>query len=176
MKLIILDRDGVINHDSLEYIKSPDEWKPIPGSLEAIARLTKLDYTIAVATNQSGIARGLYDEATLGAIHEKMHRYVNQHGGAIDKIWYCPHMPDSGCYCRKPAPGMLESIKKHYALDNLNDVYFIGDRITDIEVAKTVGAKPLLIKSSMTNFDLLASHGDVCMYASLKDAVAMITK
>ena len=110
MKLVILDRDGVINHDSASYIKSPDEWKPIPGSLEAIARLTQSGYSVVVATNQSGIGRGLFEMATLNAIHDKMHRALAQLGGRIDALFYCPHAADAKCDCRKPKPGMIEEI------------------------------------------------------------------
>ena len=106
-KLIVLDRDGVINHDSDQFIKSPDEWRPIPGSLEAIARLNHAGYRVVVATNQSGIGRGLFDMATLNAIHEKMHRALAQVGGRVDAIFFCPHTADSSCECRKPKPGML---------------------------------------------------------------------
>src|SRR5689334_22262237 len=105
-KLIILDRDGVINYDSPYYIKTPEEWQPIPGSLEAIALLKQADYTVVVATNQSGLARGLYDEPLLTAIHEKMLNACKAFGGTIDKIYYCPHHPDEHCFCRKPKPGM----------------------------------------------------------------------
>ena len=118
MKLIILDRDGVINHGSEHYIKTPDEWLPIAGSLTAIAELKQAGFTIAVATNQSGIARGLYDEAILTAIHDKMQQQVAAHGGHIDKIVHCPHMPDAGCACRKPQPGLdlteFQMYKRHW--------------------------------------------------------------
>jgi len=107
MKLIILDRDGVINLDSDHFIKSPDEWKPIPGSLEAIARLNQAGYRVAVATNQSGVGRGLFDMAMLNAIHTKMHKELAQAGGRIDALFYCPHAADSKCACRKPLPGMF---------------------------------------------------------------------
>ena len=106
-KLIVLDRDGVINHDSDQFIKSPEEWKPIPGSLEAIARLHHAGYRVVVATNQSGLGRGLFDMGILNAIHEKMHRAVALAGGRIDAVFYCPHSADSQCECRKPRPGML---------------------------------------------------------------------
>ena len=112
MKLVILDRDGVINHDSDQFIKGPEEWKPIPGSLEAIARLTQADYRVVVATNQSGIGRGLFDTATLNAIHDKMHEMVGQVGGRIDAIFFCPHTAESDSPCRKPKPGMLVEIER----------------------------------------------------------------
>lgn len=166
MKLIILDRDGVINHDSLEYIKSPREWQPIAGSLKAIARLTDAGYTLAVATNQSGIARGYYDESILVDIHAKMRQLVAQAGGVIDSIWHCPHMPDSGCDCRKPAPGLLLSIARHYQVD-LEHTYFVGDRDTDIKAAHAVSARAVLIDSPMTDYAALPQGGGYLHYASL---------
>ena len=117
MKLIILDRDGVINFDSDQFIKSPDEWKPIPGSLEAIGRLTREGWRVVVATNQSGLARGLFEMATLNAIHGKMHRAVAQAGGRIEAIFYCPHAADMNCGCRKPKPGLFTEIAARYARD-----------------------------------------------------------
>jgi D-glycero-D-manno-heptose 1,7-bisphosphate phosphatase len=174
MKLIILDRDGVINHDSFDYIKTPDEWLPITGSLDAIARLTQCGYTIAVATNQSGISRGLYDEAMLNRIHDKMRHLVALEGGSIDSIWHCPHLPDFGCICRKPSPGMLHSIAEHYSVNDLCDVNYIGDRVTDIQAAKRARAKPILIQSPMTDSDGLAEHGEVPCYRRLSDAVSVI--
>src|SRR5574341_2156791 len=117
MKLVVLDRDGTINHDSAQFIKSPAEWKPIRGSLEAIARLTHAGWRVVVATNQSGIARGLFDVATLNAIHDAMHRAAAQAGGRIDAIFFCPHAPEAGCECRKPKPGMLREIADRMNLD-----------------------------------------------------------
>src|SRR3970282_1187968 len=110
MKLVILDRDGVINYDSDAYIKNPDEWKPIPGSLEAVVRLNQAGYRVVLATNQSGIGRGLFEMATLNAIHEKLHRALGQLGGRIDAIFFCPHAQEDGCSCRKPKPGLFEQI------------------------------------------------------------------
>ena len=144
MKLVILDRDGTINEDSDNYIKSPLEWKPIPGSLEAIARLTQGGWRCVVATNQSGIARGLFDMATLNAIHAEMHRAVNQAGGRIEAIFFCPHAADSNCQCRKPKPGLLLEISKR--LDAaLAGVPMIGDSLRDLEAAAAAGAKPWLV-------------------------------
>ena len=117
MKLIILDRDGVINFDSDQFIKSPDEWKPIPGSLEAIARLTREGWRVVVATNQSGLARGLFEMATLNAIHAKMHKAVAQAGGRIEAVFYCPHAADMNCDCRKPKSGMFDEIAARYGSD-----------------------------------------------------------
>ena len=118
MKLVILDRDGVINYDSEHYIKSPAEWKPLPGSLEAIAKLTQAGYKVVVATNQSGIGRGLFDMDTLNAIHNKMHQAVKDLGGRIDAVFYCPHPADSSCNCRKPRPGMFERIGGCFNVDD----------------------------------------------------------
>ncbi len=145
-KLVILDRDGVINHDSSKFIKSPDEWKPIAGSLEAIAQLSQNGYRIAVATNQSGLARGLLDMATLNQIHDKMHKAVQATGGRIDAIFYCPHGPDDECECRKPKIGMLEEISKRYGAD-LNKVTAIGDSLRDIQAFASAGCKPILVKT-----------------------------
>ncbi|MEJ1364632.1 MAG: D-glycero-beta-D-manno-heptose 1,7-bisphosphate 7-phosphatase [Candidatus Sedimenticola sp. (ex Thyasira tokunagai)] len=146
MKLIILDRDGVINVDSDEYIKHPDEWQPIAGSLEAIAALNHAGYHIVVASNQSGIARGLFDIDTLNAIHQKMYRELEQVGGHIDAVFFCPHGPSDGCDCRKPKPGMLLEIGERLRCD-LREVYVIGDSLRDLEPAEAVGAKPLLLRT-----------------------------
>ena len=144
MKLVILDRDGTINQDSDNYIKSPLEWKPIPGSLEAIARLTQGGWRCVVATNQSGIARGLFDMATLNAIHAEMHRAVNQAGGRIEAIFFCPHAADSNCECRKPKPGLLLEISKRLDVE-LAGVPMVGDALRDLEAAVAAGAKPYLV-------------------------------
>ena len=144
MKLVILDRDGTINQDSDQYIKSPSEWKPIPGSLEAIARLTQRGWRCVVATNQSGIARGLFDMATLNAIHTEMHRAVAQAGGRIDAIFFCPHAADSNCECRKPKPGLLREIASRFDIE-LKGVPMIGDSLRDVEAAAAAGAQPYLV-------------------------------
>jgi D-glycero-D-manno-heptose 1,7-bisphosphate phosphatase len=144
MKLVILDRDGTINHDSDKYIKSPAEWKPIPGSLEAIARFTQNGWRIAVATNQSGIARGLFDMSTLNAIHAEMHRAAGQAGGRIDAIFFCPHAADSNCECRKPRPGLLLEIAARFGVE-LDNVPMIGDSMRDVSAAAAAGAQPWLV-------------------------------
>lgn len=144
MKLIILDRDGVINFDSAQFIKSPDEWKPIPGSLAAIARLNQSGYRVVVATNQSGVGRGLFEMDTLNAIHEKMHKALAQAGGRIDAIFFCPHTSADNCACRKPKPGMLHEISKRFNT-NLTGIPAIGDALRDLEAAVAVGAKPMLV-------------------------------
>jgi len=144
MKLVVLDRDGTINHDSDQYIKSPEEWKPIKGSLEAIARLTQDGWRVVVATNQSGIARGLFDFATLNAIHDTMHRAVAQAGGRIDAVFFCPHAADADCACRKPKPGMLHEIAERMNAD-LREVPVIGDSLRDLQAAASAGAQPILV-------------------------------
>lgn len=146
MKLLILDRDGVINQDSDAYIKSLDEWIPIPGSIEAIAQLSKAGWTVAVATNQSGIARGYYSLATLDAMHARLRELVAAQGGEVGLIVYCPHGPDDGCDCRKPRPGMLRTIANHYAVD-LAGVWFVGDSKGDLEAARAVDAQPVLVRT-----------------------------
>jgi D-glycero-D-manno-heptose 1,7-bisphosphate phosphatase len=146
MSYIILDRDGVINYDSIHYIKSPDEWLPIPGSLEAIAQLNRHGYRVLIATNQSGIARGYYDIDTLDAIHEKLTHELAAVGGYVEEIFFCPHHPDDRCQCRKPNPGMLFAIAEKYPV-NLTKTYFIGDSHVDIQAANAAGCQPILILS-----------------------------
>ena len=144
MKLVILDRDGVINHDSVNYIKSPEEWRPIPGSLEAIARLNHAGYQVVLATNQAGVGRGLFEVSTLNAIHDRMHRALAQIGGRIDAIFFCPHARDANCGCRKPKPGLLEEIARRFNVE-LHGVPSIGDSLRDLEAAAAVGAAPILV-------------------------------
>jgi len=150
MKLIILDRDGVINYDSEQFIKSPDEWKPIPGSLEAIARLNQNGYRVVVATNQSGIGRGLFDMPTLNAIHDKMHKSLAQVGGRIDAIFFCPHTSEADCSCRKPKSGMMLEISARYGV-GLADVPAVGDSLRDLEAAARLGANPYLVLTGKGN-------------------------
>jgi D-glycero-D-manno-heptose 1,7-bisphosphate phosphatase len=172
MKLVILDRDGVINHDSPSYIKSPDEWKPIARSLDAIARLAQADYRVVIATNQSGIGQGKFDMATLNAIHDKMHRAVGQAGGRIDAVFYCPHTMESNCGCRKPKPGLLEDIGRRFNT-SLADVPFIGDGLRDLLAAQAVGAQPILVltgKGARTQRDG-GLPPNTRVYADLADAV-----
>jgi D-glycero-D-manno-heptose 1,7-bisphosphate phosphatase len=144
MKLVILDRDGVINVDSPQFIKGPDEWKPIPGSLEAIARLNQAGYAVVVATNQSGIGRGLFDMATLNAINAKMHKALAQVGGRIEAIFYCPDTAESESAYRKPAPGMFLEISERFAMP-LEGVPAVGDSLRDLEAAAAAKAKPILV-------------------------------
>ncbi len=145
MKLIILDRDGVINFDSDQFIKSPEEWKPIPGSLEAIARMNQAGYRVVVATNQSGIGRGLFDMPMLNAIHGKMHKACALVGARIDAVFFCPHAAEARCQCRKPKSGMLEEIAARYNLGNLEHVPVVGDSLRDLQSAVPLGAKLCLV-------------------------------
>ena len=144
MKLAILDRDGVINYDSDHYIKSPAEWRPIPGSIEAIARLNQNGFRVAVATNQSGIGRGLFDMATLNAINDKMMELVFRKGGRIDALFFCPHTEVEQCGCRKPRTGMLEEIAARFHTE-LKGVPCIGDSLKDLQAAASVDAQPVLV-------------------------------
>lgn len=144
MKLIILDRDGVINHDSDAFIKTPAEWLPIDGSLDAIARLSRAGWRVVVASNQSGIARGLFTMDTLNAIHAKMHQAVIDAGGQIDAVFICPHGPDDGCTCRKPAPGMLHDIARRLDV-RLEGVPLVGDSLRDLQAGAQCGCAPWLV-------------------------------
>jgi D-glycero-D-manno-heptose 1,7-bisphosphate phosphatase len=144
MKLIVLDRDGTINVDSDQFIKSPAEWKPIRGSLEGIARLTQADWRIVVATNQSGLRAACFGIATLHAIHDAMHRAVAHAGGRIDAIFFCPHAEVDECQCRKPKPGLLLEIAGRMNVE-LSDVPVVGDALRDLQAAAAVGAKPILV-------------------------------
>ncbi|HZE60850.1 MAG TPA: D-glycero-beta-D-manno-heptose 1,7-bisphosphate 7-phosphatase [Burkholderiales bacterium] len=144
MKLVILDRDGTINHDSDHYIKSLDEWRPIKGSLEAIARLTQAGYRIVVATNQSGIARGLFTTRTLFEIHDALQRAAVQAGGRVDAFFFCPHADAAACECRKPKPGMLLEVARRFNV-SLSDTYMAGDALKDVQAAVAAGARPVLV-------------------------------
>lgn len=145
-KLIVLDRDGVINQDSPDYIKTPAEFHALPGSLEAIARLSHAGFRVVVATNQAGIGRGLFDFDALFAIHDKMQRQVAELGGSIDGIFFCPHPPEAKCACRKPAPGLLEDIGRRLQVD-MRNVPFVGDSIRDLQAAVAIDAKPVLVRT-----------------------------
>lgn len=158
MKLVILDRDGVINEDSDDYIKSPDEWVPIPGSLEAVTRLNQAGVRVVVATNQSGLARGLFDIETLGRIHAKMHRRLAAVGGVVEAVFYCPHGPGDGCECRKPRPGLLREIEQRLGVD-LRETVCVGDTLRDLEAARAVGARPVLVRSGKGERTLADGRG-----------------
>jgi D-glycero-D-manno-heptose 1,7-bisphosphate phosphatase len=144
VKLVILDRDGVINRDSDQYIKSPDEWRPLPGALEAIARMNHAGFRVVIATNQSGVGRGMFEMATLNAIHEKMHRALALASGHVDAIFFCPHTADAQCECRKPKAGMLKEIAVRFGID-LAGVPCIGDSLRDLIAADAAGAQPILV-------------------------------
>ena len=144
--VIVLDRDGVINEDSPDYIKSPDEWRAIPGSLDAIARLNQAGYKTVVATNQSGVGRGLFDIDTLWDIHQKMLAEIDAAGGHITRIFFCPHTPDDDCDCRKPKPGMLRQAAEYLAC-GLDNMIIIGDSARDLEAARAVGARTILVRT-----------------------------
>lgn len=172
MPYIILDRDGVINHDSEHYIKTPDEWLPIDGSLEAVATLNRAGFNVIVATNQSGVARGLYDIDMLSRIHDKMVTMLAEVGGTVDEIFFCPHHPDEKCACRKPQPGMVYRIQEKYGL-HLPDTFFIGDTPADTGAARASGCKPLLVRTgkgekTLANNPELAS---IPNFANLSEAV-----
>lgn len=145
-RYILLDRDGVINHDSEAFIKSPDEWLSIEKSLDAIALLNQQGFRVVVITNQSGLARGLFDEKTLNAIHDKMCHAVEQKGGKIETIYFCPHQAKDLCECRKPKAGLLKKFATDYHV-NLKETSFIGDSLRDIQAAKAGGANPILVKT-----------------------------
>ena len=146
MKLIILDRDGTINEDRDDYVKSADEWVPLPGALEAIARLNHAGYHVAVASNQSGLGRGLFDMAALNAMHAKLHQLLAKHGGRIDAVFFCPHAPDEQCECRKPLPGLMEQIGERYGVD-LRHVPMVGDSLRDLQAASAAGCEPHLVRT-----------------------------
>ncbi len=144
MKLVILDRDGVINTDSDQFIKTPDEWKPIPGSLEAIARLTHSGFRVVVCSNQSGVGRGLLDMAALNAINDKMYKALAPFGGRIDALFYCPHPAEANCACRKPRPGMFQDIAKRFNVA-LGGVPSVGDSLRDMQASAAAGCRPILV-------------------------------
>lgn len=146
MKLIILDRDGVINEDSDAFVKSVAEWIPLPGSIEAIARLSKAGWTVAIATNQSGLARGYFNTETLEAMHQRLRELVAAEGGCVDLIRHCPHGPDDGCDCRKPLPGLFRQIAEHYGT-SLNGVPTVGDSLRDLQAGAALGCQPYLVRT-----------------------------
>ena len=161
MKLVILDRDGTINVDSDEFIKTPEEWQPLPGSLEAIARLNHAGWHVAVASNQSGLGRGLFDVASLNAIHAKMHKMLAAIGGRVDAVFYCPHTPDDQCACRKPLPGLFEQIGERFGVD-LRTTPVVGDTPRDLVAGFAVGCQPHLVltgKAESLRASLAAPQG-----------------
>lgn len=173
-RFVLLDRDGVINEDSADYIKTPQEWRPLAGSLEAIALLNRHGYQVAVITNQSGVARGLLDEATLARIHAKMQRLAAEYGGRIAAVYYCPHGPDSDCRCRKPKPGLLEQFAADWQVD-LADTVMIGDSLRDLEAAWAVGAKAILVETGKGKKTLANNPQlDVPLFDTLYDAAQFL--
>lgn len=172
-KFFVLDRDGVINFDSDHYIKSPNEWIPIPGSIEAIAQLTKAKYKMVIATNQSGVNRGLYSLETLQCIHQKMLTAIESAGGKIEKIYFCPHRPDENCACRKPRPGMLQQIMRDFNLKS-DEIIYIGDSHKDWEAAQAVGCEFMLVRTGngkKTEVTLKALHFKIA-----DDLMSVVTK
>ncbi|WP_273805478.1 MULTISPECIES: D-glycero-beta-D-manno-heptose 1,7-bisphosphate 7-phosphatase [unclassified Pseudomonas] len=147
MKLIVLDRDGVINVDSDDYVRSAEQWQPLPGSLAAIARLNRAGWQVAVATNQSGLARGYFTEGDLAAMHEKLQRLLAEEGGRVDLILHCPHGPEAGCDCRKPLPGLFRDIAHHYGRTDLDGVPVVGDSLRDLEAGAALGCTPYLVRT-----------------------------
>lgn len=146
LRLVVLDRDGVINRESPDFIRRPEEWVPLPGSIQAIADLTRAGFRVVVASNQSGVGRGLFSASTLAAIHERMTRTVEAAGGRLDGIWFCPHRPEEACECRKPLPGLLRQIEAHYGI-TLRGTPVIGDSYRDLEAAWRVGARAMLVRT-----------------------------
>jgi len=146
MRLVILDRDGVINEDSSDFIKKPEDWTPIPGSLEAIARLCRADYRVVIITNQSGVGRGLYSLDTMNKIHTRMFELIRQKGGEVDALLFCPHAPDFDCACRKPRPGMFNDLARRLKV-NLKGIPAVGDSVRDLEAAMEAGARPVLVRT-----------------------------
>jgi D-glycero-D-manno-heptose 1,7-bisphosphate phosphatase len=157
-KFIILDRDGVINYDSDDYVKNLDEWIPLPGAMEAIGKLTQAGYKIAVATNQSGIARGYFSVDTLDAMHNKMIALAAEHGGKFDYIAYCPHGPDDHCDCRKPLPGLIHQIE-HALSVSAQDCFMVGDSLRDLQAGTAAGMKPVLVKTGKGEKTLTKNEG-----------------
>mgnify|MGYP000712854505 CR=1 FL=1 len=155
MKLVILDRDGTINEDSPEFVKSAAEWLPLPGALEAIARLNHAGWHVAVASNQSGLGRGLFEVSDLNDIHAKMHQQLGALGGRIDAVFYCPHAPDEGCHCRKPEPGLFEQIGERYGVD-LKGVPVVGDSARDLIAGCMLGCEPHLVLTGKAALDAVA--------------------
>ena len=169
---IILDRDGVINVDSDQFIKTPEEWLPIEGSLEAIARLKQAGFVVGIASNQSGIGRGLFDLATLNAMHEKMQQLLAKLGAHIDMIAFCPHTPEDHCDCRKPLPGLYRQLAKRWEIE-LEGIPVVGDSLRDLEAAMTVNARPLLVRTGKgaTTVEQLPDQWSIPVFDDLAQAV-----
>lgn len=175
LKLVVLDRDGTINRDSKDFIKSADEWVPLPGSLEAIAQLCRSDWTVCVASNQSGVGRGLFTISDLYGMQAKMQSEVEALGGEIAGFYYCPHAPDDGCLCRKPLPGLLSEIAERFSV-TMENVPVIGDSLRDLQAAEACGARPILVKTG-NGAETLKSHyqnKDIENYDDLAAAAAAL--
>ena len=176
--LIVLDRDGVINRDSRDFIKSAAEWEPLPGSIEAIAYLSRAGFTVAVASNQSGLGRGLFDRRALDAMHRKLRRLVVKAGGRIDRIVVCPHTPDDGCDCRKPRAGLLHRLARYYDTD-LGGVPVVGDSQRDLAAAVTANARPILVRTGngkKTEAALARSFDSMEVFDDLAAVAAALVK
>ncbi len=172
MAYLILDRDGVINQDSDDYIKRPEEWIPVPGSLKAIARANRAGFRVIVVTNQSGLARGYFDINKLNAIHKKMHQKLARLGGKIEAVFFCPHAPDDGCDCRKPKPGMLNEIRERLNI-SLDKVWFVGDTFSDVQAARSAGTVPVLVRTGKGE-KTLASDNDLTDVQIFSDLASCI--
>lgn len=159
MRLAILDRDGVINEDSPDFVKTPEQWVPIPGSLEAIARLCRAEYRVVIVTNQSGVGRGLFTLDMMNKINMRMFELINQKGGEIDAVLFCPHTPDAGCECRKPKPGMFNELARRLKV-NLTGIPAVGDSIRDLEAAVAAGVEPVLVRTGQGEHTLEAIRRD----------------
>ena len=176
MKFVLLDRDGVINFDSDAYIKSVDEWRPIPGSIEAIAALSRAGFEIVVVTNQSGLSRGLFGLDELEAMHAKLRALVEEQGGAVGGVYYCPHLPEDDCNCRKPRTGLLDAVERDYGCP-VADSVLVGDSMKDVELARRKGCRPVLVRTGNGARTLAALAGagdDVCVCDDLAAVAAAI--
>lgn len=174
--LVVLDRDGVINRDSHDFVKSADEWIPLDGSIEAIAALSKAGFTVAVATNQSGLARSVFDQDALLAMHRKMRRLVEAAGGEVDIIVFCPHSPNDGCDCRKPKPGLYHQISE-YVNTGLSSVPAVGDSLRDLQAASAAGCRPILVRTgngSTTEAELTSDLQDIEVFDDLAAAATAL--
>jgi len=171
-KLVILDRDGVINEGSSSYIRRPEDWHPIHGSLEAMGALCQAGYQLALATNQSGIGRGMFSHEELKLVHQKMLALLEPHHGTFTYLAYCPHHPDDGCQCRKPKSGMLHEISEQLSID-LSEAYMVGDSLCDIQAAQSAGAHPILVgvKRDKVRLEL---ESPVDEFPTLKDFVKIL--
>ena len=174
LRLILLDRDGVINEDSVDYVRSPSQWHPIPGSLEAIAKLGDAGLDVGVCTNQSGVARGLYSTATLDTIHAKMCAAIRRKGGRLSTLHYCPHHPDDGCQCRKPEPGMLLAAMRDVDAAP-GETVFVGDSVRDVQAARAAGCQPVIVGTG-NGIETKAQFPDVDAYDDLQAFCRWVTR